>query len=423
DKQWPQACWIELGQALVRRGASIVLPWGNDAERATSERLAQQFGAAALVPPRLSLPAVTGLIDGAAATVGVDTGLVHIAAALKRPTVELYNFATAWRTGGYWSPSIVNLGTAGASPSLADVKRALAGFGLLQSQIIEVESADWHARHLSVPREQLLAAAETGKVLYFPNLRFAIEGGEQALLDPAVADPKRKNISLAPNGGALHGVLGDAVTQSAVRALVSRYQLNAHALIDGLFPEYKGKLRVAPTSLRLHRVETRQTSWRKDDSRLHVDAFPSRPNYGERILRVFTNVNLCSEPRVWRVGEPFEDVARRFLPSLPKPMPGCAWLLKLLRVTKTRRSEYDHLMLHLHDAMKANLGYQQSAPQQTVPFPPGSVWVCFSDQTSHAVMSGQFMLEQTFFLPVRSMARPDHAPLGILERLTGHALV
>ena len=74
----------------------------------------------------------------------------------------------------------------------------------------------------------------------------------EALLDPKVADPQRKNISLAPNGGALHGVLGDAVTQSAVRALIARYQTNARTLVDGLFPEYRGKLRVAPTSLRLH---------------------------------------------------------------------------------------------------------------------------------------------------------------------------
>ncbi|WP_342346225.1 lipopolysaccharide heptosyltransferase I [Burkholderia perseverans] len=131
DKQWPDAAWIELGQALVRRGASLVLPWGSDAERVTSERLAKEFGAAAIVPPKLSLAAVVGLIDGAAATVGVDTGLVHIAAALKRPTVELYNFATAWRTGGYWSPNVVNLGTAGAPPSLSQVKGALASFGLL----------------------------------------------------------------------------------------------------------------------------------------------------------------------------------------------------------------------------------------------------------------------------------------------------
>jgi heptosyltransferase I len=131
DKQWPDAAWIELGRALVARGASLVLPWGNEAERATSERLAKEFGAAAIVPPRLTLPAVVGLLDAAAATVGVDTGLVHIAAALKRPTVELYNFATAWRTGGYWSPRVVNLGTAGAAPTLQQVKTALAGFGLL----------------------------------------------------------------------------------------------------------------------------------------------------------------------------------------------------------------------------------------------------------------------------------------------------
>nr|WP_218884095.1 lipopolysaccharide heptosyltransferase I [Burkholderia guangdongensis] len=131
DKQWPDAAWIELGQSLVRRGASLVLPWGSDAERETSERLAKEFGAAAIVPPRLSLPAVVGLVDGAAATVGVDTGLVHIAAALKKPTVELYNFSTSWRTGGYWSPNVVNLGTAGQPPSISQVKSALSGFGLL----------------------------------------------------------------------------------------------------------------------------------------------------------------------------------------------------------------------------------------------------------------------------------------------------
>ncbi|KVD83526.1 3-deoxy-D-manno-oct-2-ulosonic acid (Kdo) hydroxylase [Burkholderia sp. ABCPW 14] len=292
-----------------------------------------------------------------------------------------------------------------------------------ESQIIEIASADWSGQQLSVPREQLLGGLEDGKVLFFPHLRFAIEGGEEALLDPALADPKRKNISLAPNGGAPAGVVGDAVTQSAVRALIARFQKQAGTLVDGLFPEYRGKLRVAPTSLRLMQVETRQTSWRKDDSRLHVDAFPSRPNYGERILRVFTNVNPAGVPRVWRVGEPFEDVAKRFLPHIKPQLPGAAWLLELLHVTKTRRSAYDHLMLNLHDGMKADLDYQKNSPQQTMPFPSGSVWVCFSDQASHAVMSGQFMLEQTFFLPVGAMVQPERAPLGILERLQGRALV
>jgi hypothetical protein len=292
-----------------------------------------------------------------------------------------------------------------------------------ESQIIEVTSADWHGQNLSQPRESLLNAVEEGKVLYFPKLSFELAGGERALLDPALADPKRKNISLDPDGGALHGVLGDPVTQSAVRALIARYQANARTLVDGLFHEYDGKLRVAPTSLRLHQVETRETSWRKDDSRLHVDAFPSRPNYGERILRVFTNVNPNGVPRVWRVGEPFEDMAKRFLPRIKPQMPGSAWLQNLLHVTKSPRSEYDHLMLNLHDSMKADLDYQKTSPQETIGFPPGSVWVCFSDHASHAVMSGQFMLEQTFFLPVRSMANPASSPLGILERLKGKELV
>jgi hypothetical protein len=292
-----------------------------------------------------------------------------------------------------------------------------------ESQIIEVAAGDWHGHGLSVPRETLRAALERGKVLYFPNLGFKIEGAEAALLDPALADPKRKNISLEPGGGALRGVVGDAVTQSAVRALVARYQNNARSLVDGLFPEYGNKLRAAPTSLRLRQVETRHTSWRKDDSRLHVDAFPSRPNRGERILRVFTNINPNGVPRVWRVGEPFERMAERFLPRIKTQLPGSAWLLERLHITKSRRTEYDHLMLHLHDGMKADLGYQQSSPQQTIEFPPCSVWICFSDQTSHAAMSGQFMLEQTFFLPVRAMVEPECAPLGVLERMKGRALV
>jgi hypothetical protein len=154
-----------------------------------------------------------------------------------------------------------------------------------------------------------------------------------------------------------------------------------------------------------------------------VDAFPSRPNYGERLLRVFTNVNQDGEARVWRVGEPFEDVARRFL---PKVKPYSAWqakVLNLLHVTKSLRSEYDHLMLQLHDAMKSDLDYQKNAPQVTFGFPPGCAWVCFSDQASHAVMAGQYMMEHTLQLSPMHQYDKDASPLAILTRMQGHALV
>ena len=133
-----------------------------------------------------------------------------------------------------------------------------------ESQIVEVNCTDWSGSDLAATRETLRVALETGKVLYFPNLRFAIDGGETALLDPKLADPKRKNISLTPGGGALHGVVGDGVTQSAVRALVARYQTQARTLVDHLFPEYGDALRPAPTSLRLMRVETRPRPWRRE---------------------------------------------------------------------------------------------------------------------------------------------------------------
>jgi heptosyltransferase I len=130
DKQWPESCWIALGQRLAHHGMTLVLPWGNEVERASSQRIADAIGDQAWVPPQLSLPAIIGLIDGAVATVGVDTGLVHLAAALKRPTVTLYNFDTAWRTGGYWSPHSIDLG--GRQCALpTDVEQSLARLDLL----------------------------------------------------------------------------------------------------------------------------------------------------------------------------------------------------------------------------------------------------------------------------------------------------
>ncbi len=138
---------------------------------------------------------------------------------------------------------------------------------------------------------------------------------------------------------------------------------------------------------------------------------------------MFANVNPDGVPRVWRVGEPFETVARTFL---PKAKPYSAWqakVLQALHVTKSLRSEYDHLMLQLHDGMKRDMAYQQSSPQETVPFPAGSVWVCFSDQATHAVMSGQYMLEQTLHLPADHAYDKEASPLAILTRLTGRQLV
>jgi len=289
----------------------------------------------------------------------------------------------------------------------------------MESQIIEIGVTDWQ---VAESNPAWIAGLESGKVLYFPQLPFELLPEEKVLLKPEIRDPKVRNISLDA-AGHLKGAVGDTATQLALALMIGRFREQAQSLVYSLLPKYQGALRLAPTSYRPTRVETRAQSWRADDRRLHVDAFPSRPNYGERILRVFSNINPDGVPRVWRVGEPFETVARKFV---PRAKPYVAWqakALKALHVTKSLRSEYDHLMLQLHDGMKGDMAYQESAGQVTMPFAAGSVWVCFSDQASHAVMSGQYMLEQTLHLPPEKQYDPTASPLAILSKLTGRQLV
>jgi hypothetical protein len=290
----------------------------------------------------------------------------------------------------------------------------------MEKQIVEIDMAD-----VGHGNPAWIAALEAGKVLYFPNFGqhgFAPHKEELALFREDIRDPKTRNISLS-SAGDLKGVVGDDATRALMAGMIGRFRAEAEGLLGNLVPRYGEHLRRGATSFRPAVVQNRVQSWRADDRRMHVDAFPSRPNYGERLLRVFTNVNLEGEPRVWRVGEPFEDVARRFL---PKVKPYSAWqakVLNALHVTKSLRSEYDHIMLQLHDAMKSDLDYQKNAPQVTFDFPPGCAWVCFSDQTSHAVMAGQYMMEHTLQLSPMHQYDKDASPLEILTRMQGHALV
>lgn len=267
------------------------------------------------------------------------------------------------------------------------------------------------------PTRGVEAVLEDGNVLSFPQLPFALAEVECRFLDERWADGKAKNISLRWPGGELRGAAGTRRDLAELQALIARFAELSEAFALRLFPHYRGHLRRGNTSLRPTQVAGRVTSWRKDDTRLHVDAFPSNPMHGTRLLRVFCNVNTSGQPREWRVGEPFAAHARRYLPSITRPLPGSAWLMNAVGITKRRRTEYDHVMLQLHDHAKADLEFQRSSPQARVDFAPGTTWVVYSDQVLHAAMAGQHMLEQTFYLDVEHLQRPETSPLRTLEHL------
>jgi hypothetical protein len=276
------------------------------------------------------------------------------------------------------------------------------------------------------PTRGVEAVIENGAVLSFPHLPFVLGEAERRFLDPRWADGKAKNISLRwpPNssGPEMRGAVGEANELAELKAMITRYAEQSEALALRLFPHYRGHLKRGNTSFRPIDVAGRETSWRKDDTRLHIDAFPSNPMHGTRLLRVFCNVNPNGRPREWRVGEPFEAHAKRYLPSIRRPLPGSAWLLERTGITKRRRTEYDHVMLQLHDRAKADAAFQTGSPQARVDFAPGTSWVVFSDQVLHAAMGGQHMMEQTFYLDVAHQQRPEASPRGTLERLLGREL-
>ena len=122
-KRWPNADWIALGKELSSRGYQVVLPWGNVAEQVVSREIAAQIPNA-LVPPAFSIEDAFGMIAGAALTVGVDTGLTHLAAVLNKPTVEIYCDSPLWKTEGYWSKYIRNVGDIQKPPTVVQVLQA-----------------------------------------------------------------------------------------------------------------------------------------------------------------------------------------------------------------------------------------------------------------------------------------------------------
>lgn len=289
------------------------------------------------------------------------------------------------------------------------------------TEVIEIAAAGADQPCAAAEQQRAVLALESGNVVLLPSLRFALRDGEERLLTEAVAG-QAKNVSLDPVKGAVRGSNAGEAELALLRGLMARFAVFSRTLIENLLPSYRAHVQQARTSYRPVEVAGRSTAWRKDDTRLHVDSFPSSPTQGSRILRVFANIHPGGQARKWRLGESFEEVARRFVGTIPRPIWGSSAVLHSLGLTKDRRSAYDHYMLRLHDRMKADTAYQSAVAQTVFEFPAGCTWIVFTDQASHAAMSGQYALEQTFHLPVHAMRDPSRSPLRILERLVGRSL-
>ncbi|HUI27209.1 MAG TPA: Kdo hydroxylase family protein [Candidatus Kryptonia bacterium] len=274
------------------------------------------------------------------------------------------------------------------------------------------------------------AQLEEGHILLLPQTMLDLPDDDRRFLlsqQHAVA-ASHKNIAFRPDRNRLAGFVerrsGDA---DRLRAILRAYSARVTQLVTQLLPPYAAWLRVDLASFRPEDEERRDLRLRERNDLLHVDAFPSRPTNGDRILRVFTNLNQTRSRR-WISTDGFEALLAQSAESrqlrLPKP---AAWARRaLIRLARAAglpaRSPYDAFMLRFHDFLKQEREFQAGCVKQTYEFPPGSTWIVFTDGVPHAAVAGQYALEQTFFVAPEGLVAPAQAPLRILERLCGAPL-
>lgn len=267
----------------------------------------------------------------------------------------------------------------------------------------------WNMQINANKAEELIDALESGHIIYCPLLKFNLEPDEIALFNLDLNKKGFKNISYQPQSRKVSGLEIETATTS-VKKMLERYYQSSIKLIEKICPQYQVSQHTGRTSYRPVEIKGRKTSYRKDDTRLHVDAFPSTPVNNFRILRVFTNINPYGEPRHWHTGEAFDAVMRQFLPKTRHLLPFEANILYRLKLTKKKRLPYDHYMLKVHNAMKADIHYQNNVNAESILFPPNSTWLVYTDLVSHAALSGRFVLEQTFYPPIEKMKDKQLSP-------------
>ena len=298
---------------------------------------------------------------------------------------------------------------------------------------MSVSSRSSAPRH-SVPRvddvtrplpPEALAHLENGGVILIGGDPAGIpDDDRQFLLGLPPAAPDR-NIAYRPKTGRVSGV-ARGTDAARLQAIMRRFSIHAAVLVGRLVPGYAAAWRVDEGSFRPVQERARGLRPRARHDLLHFDAFPGRPTNGDRLLRFFCNLNPTEE-RIWIMSDPFEVVVGQvgrtpqLLRLLDEPPPIGRRLLAALGV-QPAQAPYDRFMLGFRDALKDDVTFQRTCVKHRLTFPPGSGWLVFGDMASHAVVSGQFALEQTFVVSRAAMADPGRAPAATLERLCGHAV-
>ena len=295
----------------------------------------------------------------------------------------------------------------------------------LSSQVGDNQLRDWCSR------------LEAGDVLYFPQTPVPIPPDDLTFLlgQQQTSSTLHKNIAYKPDRDKLSGVDEKAAAPAEVartHEVMQRYSKSIERFLSGFLASYQQRWRLDYASFRPLEEKGRDLPVRRRNDLLHTDAFPTRPTHGWRILRFFHNIHP-TRTRDWVVGEPFARVVGAFTPgklAIPQSDSPVVRVGKQLAqavgfaalVPQWKRGPYDEFMMRLHNTMKEDSAFQASCVREEVQFSPGSSWMVYTETVPHAVLGGQYALEQTFLVDPAAMVTPDSAPIAILERMAGNRL-
>src|SRR6202789_2792647 len=279
---------------------------------------------------------------------------------------------------------------------------------------------------------------EAGDILYFPQTPISFRPDDLSFLlgQQQTGSTLHKNIAYKPNLDSVSGLDANsagAAELKQLQAIMRQYSQDVTRFLPRFLSPYQGRWNLDYASFRPKEEEGRDLPLRRRNDLLHTDAFPTRPTRGARILRFFNNIHL-SRTRDWVVGDPCATLAPWYAPQytpLPAAGTSASRALRSLAsaaglgyaIPSLKRSPYDDFMMRFHNFLKENASFQADCHKEYLRFPPGSSWMVYTDMVPHAVLSGQYALEQTFLMEHAALVTPESSPLSVLEALTHSALV
>lgn len=286
-------------------------------------------------------------------------------------------------------------------------------------------------------------ALERGDIVHFPECPIPLppEEDQAFLRDQVAGHMTKKNASYYHGARRLVGVGGEAEVVDRTRRILREHGERVQEFLKRVMPAFTRNWQVGTTSVRPLQERGRDLSAHASNERVHVDAGAFGATHGDRILRFFVNYNPVEE-RVWITKGAFPELYRRYaaaagvdLPDRPEGdlEPGVGnrvWSGLLSRASalgiemarQIDTSPYDRAMRRFHNWMKDTPEFQETPEgHQQFSFAPFSAWMVLTDQLSHACLSGQHALVDTFVIPLENCRLRELAPYYVMKEPAGRA--